>query len=72
MQAKQKAVSYAESSDDEDAFDPAGISAKNRRVQRKRVVEDDEDEDDFVMGGDDGAGDDDGWPPSMIYETLRF
>lgn len=58
--AKHKAISYAESSsdDDEDAFDPAGIN-KNRRTQRKRVVENDEDGDDFVMGDQDGAVDDD-------------
>ncbi|KIN02401.1 hypothetical protein OIDMADRAFT_162578 [Oidiodendron maius Zn] len=56
--AKHKAISYAESSDDDDdAFDPAGIN-KNRRTQRKRVVEDDEDGDDFIMGDQDGAEDD--------------
>jgi DNA mismatch repair protein MSH6 len=58
LQAK-KAISYAESSDDEDAFDPAGISTKRRAVRAKRIVEDDDDQDTFI-GGLDGADDDDG------------
>jgi DNA mismatch repair protein MSH6 len=57
LQAK-KAISYAESSDDdEDAFDPAGISAKNRKA-RKPVVANDEDEEDVFIGVLDGADDD--------------
>jgi DNA mismatch repair protein MSH6 len=57
LQAK-KAISYSESSDDdEDAFDPAGISAKNRKA-RKPVVANDEDEEDVFIGVLDGADDD--------------
>jgi DNA mismatch repair protein MSH6 len=56
-QAK-KPISYAESDDEEDAFDPAGISTQRRKVQRKVVVEDDDDDDDAFIGGLDGADDD--------------
>lgn len=59
LQAK-KAISYAESSDDEDAFDPAGISTRKKAMRAKRVVEDDDDEEDTFIGGLDGAADDDG------------
>jgi hypothetical protein len=58
LQAK-KAISYAESSDDEDAFDPADVSTKKRAMRVKRSVDDDDEEDVFVAGLD-GAADDDG------------
>ena len=61
-QAKEKVVNYAESDDedDEDAFDPAGISTRRSRG-RKPVVADDDDEDDAFVGGlDDAADEDDG------------
>lgn len=60
-QAK-KVVSYAESDDedDEDAFDPAGINTKKRKLQRRsKVIEEDEDDEDAFIGGLDGAADDD-------------
>ncbi|TVY81493.1 DNA mismatch repair protein msh6 [Lachnellula suecica] len=55
----KKVVSYAESDDDdEDAFDPAGISTQRQR-KRKPIIEEDEDEEDAFIGGLDGAADDD-------------
>ncbi|TVY28791.1 DNA mismatch repair protein, partial [Lachnellula hyalina] len=55
----KKVVSYAESDDDdEDAFDPAGISTQRKRM-RKPIIADDEDEEDEFVGGMDGAIDED-------------
>jgi DNA mismatch repair protein MSH6 len=65
----KKVVSYAESEDDddEDAFDPAGISTKRQRA-RKPVIADDDDEDDFAANLD-GAVDEDGKDPNTIHNT---
>ena len=60
----KKVVSYAESDgdDDEDAFDPAGISSKRRKSRLSKVVESDDDTEDVFIGGLDEA-DDDGTTP---------
>lgn len=70
LQAK-KAISYAESDndDDEDAFDPAGISTKKKTMRNKRVVEDDDEEDEFI-GTLDGAADDDGGYTEILVKIL--
>jgi DNA mismatch repair protein MSH6 len=63
----KKVVSYAESDgdDDEDAFDPAGISSKRRK--RRPKTGDDEDSDVFV-GDVDGAVDDDGMLRALPFQ----
>lgn len=60
-------MSYAESDDedDEDAFDPAGISTQRSRGRGKPIVADDDDEEDTFIGGLEGAADDDGKPLSQ-------
>lgn len=61
-------MSYAESDDDEDAFDPAGISTQRKRI-RKPLIADDEDEEEEFVGGVDGAADEDGKAPDNILNT---
>lgn len=61
LQAK-KIVSYAESDgdDDEDAFDPAGISTQRRKSKLSKVVDESDDAEDTFIGEVDDAADDDG------------
>ncbi|KAK0113572.1 DNA mismatch repair protein msh6 [Cadophora gregata f. sp. sojae] len=57
----KKVVSYAESDDDddEDAYDPAGINTKRRRVSKPKIEEDEDEEDAFIAGLDGAVDDDD-------------
>ncbi|KAH8816378.1 muts domain V-domain-containing protein [Xylogone sp. PMI_703] len=52
-------VNYAESSDDEEPFDPAGIYSKSRGKSRRKVLDDDEEDGDAFVSGLDGADDED-------------
>lgn len=55
-------MSYAESDgdDDEDAFDPVGISTQRRKSRLSKVVDESDDAEDTFVGELDGALDDDG------------
>ncbi|KAH8669713.1 muts domain V-domain-containing protein [Tricladium varicosporioides] len=54
----KKVVSYAESDDDEDAFDPAGLNRK-RKARKPKALEESEEEDAFVADLDAAVDDDD-------------